>query len=297
MYMSKLVSLFVHLKNGTLLKHLSNRKQVAKHKEWERFEQNSSKFMDMPTFGGVKLRLYKDFGSSRKVFAYDAEKEEVSLVYNYLQEGDVFIDIGAHIGYFTVTSAAKVGESGQVHAFEPTPRTYEKLTENVEINAFGNVKCNNIGLSDEPGTLVLNTHPENEAYNSIGKIDKEGVVSVQIETVTLDDYAERLGLVGKIAFIKIDVEGWETFVFKGATKVLSAEEAPVMMLEFSYANQEAAGSSCRELANLLTQFGYAFYLYDSQKQKLEKFTLTDDYRSSYNLFAIKDLQKVQHRIG
>lgn len=295
--MSKLDSLVVHLKNGTLIKQLVNRKQVAMHKKWEKLEESSSEFLDMTTFGQAKLRLYKTFGSSKKVFAYDAEKEEVSLVYNFLQKGDVFIDIGAHIGYFTVTAAAKVGDTGQVHAFEPTPKTYEKLTENVQINTLKNVKCNNIGLSDEPGVLSLNTDPQNEAYNSIGKIAKEGVVSVQINTVKLDDYAEQHELIGKIAFIKIDVEGWETNVFKGASKVLSAQEAPVIMLEFSYANQIAAGSSCQELANSLTQFGYRLYTFNSKQRKLELFTLTNEYRGSYNLFAIKDVQAVQHRIG
>lgn len=294
--MSKLKSLLFHIKQGTLLHRLKNQKLVQKHKEWERFENQKEAYLDIETFGGSVLRLYKDFGSSRKIYAYDSEKEEVGWIYRLLKQGDVFIDIGAHIGYFTVTAAAKVGEGGEVHSFEPTPRTFKKLEENVAINKFRHVRCNNLGLSDSEGTLTLNTHPQNEAYNTVGQINAEGVISFEIKTLPLDAYCESHNLTDRVSVIKIDVEGWETPVFSGASKLLSSKSAPLILLEFSYANQLAAGSSCQELAEMLTSFGYSLYTFHSGKNQFEPFVLTPNYRESYNLFAIKDLEAAKKRV-
>lgn len=295
--MSKLKSLFIHLRNGPLFHRITHHSLVSKHKKWEAFQKSPATFLEMVTFGDARLRLYKDFGSSRKIFAYEAEKEEVSLVYSFLEKGNVFFDIGAHIGYFTVTAAMKVGNAGQVHSFEPTPSTFQKLEENININPIHNVSANNIGLSDSLGELTLHTHPFNEAHNTIGEIKGEGVESVQIKTMRLDDYAKQNGLIGKIDFIKIDVEVRENHVFKGDSEVLAGDDAPVIMLEFSYDNQKAANSSCEELADILSQHGYRFYLFDSNSRQLVKFELDESYRESYNLFAIKELEKVQNRIG
>ena len=106
----------------------------------------------------VKIGSHKFFygpGSRSSIYDYlddRYELETTEMVDKLLQAGDVFVDVGANIGYFTLRAASRVGDTGKVHAFEPFPETYQALAKSVLANEYGertNVSC--IALSDAPG--------------------------------------------------------------------------------------------------------------------------------------------------
>lgn len=246
----------------------------------------------------LSINLYKDSKLSNLIYK-GFEQEEILFLRKYLKQADTFIDIGSNIGLFSLHAAQIVNSQGKVYAFEPTPSTNSRLIENIELNKFQNIiNANAIGLSSKKGKLELNISTigydawNTFAQNSDTLFQKKMMVSVQ----TLDNFLTENNITeNKIKLVKIDVEGWEIEVLKGAVSLLSLEDAPVFMIEFTEENLFAAGANSYELYDLLVSFGYSWYIYDSKMNKLFK----DPKRMHYpynNLFAIKNIEKVIERI-
>lgn len=100
---------------------------------------------------GVKLTLPGNDGVAGLIYAYHYEVGEREFVRRYLQIGDTFVDVGAHIGLFTLIAAHKVGPAGKVIAFEPCKTSFEVLKANIALNELSNVKCENMALSNRQG--------------------------------------------------------------------------------------------------------------------------------------------------
>ena len=102
----------------------------------------------------------------------------------------VVFDVGANIGHFTLLSAKRVGPSGWVHSFEPSPREFAKLRANVVLNEFTNVELNPMAVCDHEGEISFQTCGDGLGmYNSIGRPFREGVItSSVVPCTTLDAY-------------------------------------------------------------------------------------------------------------
>jgi len=158
-----------------------------------------------------------------------------SWVWGYLnlKEGDVFVDVGANIGRYTISVAKIVGNKGLVIAVEPYPENYKTLVKNVRLNDLKNVVAVNIAAWSRKRELKLfigNTH----GHHSVKKNFGLGSISVQGEA--LDDVLNKLG-VEKVDFIKIDVEGAELEVLKGLTKTLEKYN-PTVIVEIQKAPEK-----------------------------------------------------------
>lgn len=244
----------------------------------------------------IKINLYKD--SLLCKFIYNSfEESELKFLRKFLKKGDSFIDIGANIGLFTLHASMIVGNEGCVYSFEPTPRTFDRLKENIDLNLCQNVTAENIGLSDKSGIMSFNTSVLGyDAWNSFADLNEIGdVITIDVRVIMLDQYLSEKKLVN-IDFVKIDVEGWELFVLKGANNLLSSERAPVLMIEFTENNAFAAGYYCGELYDYVKSFGYEWYSYNSETNTLEPQIKKLHYLYE-NLIAIKDYNLVVERIN
>lgn len=293
--MSTIISkLFQHLKNGTLIDRLKKRKTVRYHKDWQKFLKSGDEAIVKEYEQGVKLKLYKDAGLSETLYCYDFEVDEVGFIYRFLKKGDVFFDVGANVGIFTVHGAKIVGESGHVHSFEPAKITYDRLVENVLLNNQKNVKSNYVAISDRVGFQEFYISEEgNDAFNSIVKPAKGDQFKIEkVPVITINDYVKQNELIGKIALMKIDVEGWEIPLLRGGEEILSREDAPVLIVEFTESNAISAGHSCAELYDLLVSFGYKMYLYDHATSQLKAESKREKYDHYLNLICIKNIAEV-----
>src|ERR1041384_4654307 len=90
---------------------------------------------------GVRMRLYLDSELCRLIHCRHFETTEREFLNGFLRSRDVFVDVGANIGLFTLIAARLVGPQGQVGSFEPTPETFARLKDNVQTNGFENVTC------------------------------------------------------------------------------------------------------------------------------------------------------------
>lgn len=247
----------------------------------------------------IKMNCYTDSVLGEAIFRGDFEESEIQFVQKFLRQGDIFLDIGANIGIFSMVACSVVAKEGKVIAIEPTPLTFERLKENMTTNDFQNIEAFQIALSNEKGYKNLNIAPAGyDAWNSFATIfpDSENVTQEEVKVEILDDFLDNFLKNHPITLIKIDVEGWEIPVLSGGKKLLSTEEAPNILVEFTESNARAAGFSCRQLYELLQGYGYALFTYDKLQNKLIPEALREHY-PYLNLIATKNKEFVEKRIN
>ena len=195
----------------------NKKKNIAKNKSWDNLFKNNSCF-EFKLNKDVKINLYKDSVLSRLI--YDGfEEAEIEYLTNTLTKGDIFVDIGANIGLFSLIASKIVGIEGKVICFEPAPLTYSRLNENLKLNKLQNIDSRNIGLSDKKGELTFYVSTNGyDAWNSFAPSqDNKLESSIQVPVSTLDRELLNINK-SKIKLVKIDVEGWEKFVITGGNK-------------------------------------------------------------------------------
>lgn len=246
---------------------------------------------------GLKMRLYGDSELCRLIYCCDFEASERAFLNHFLRPGDIFVDVGANIGLFTLIAAARVGSAGRVVAFEPTITTHARLLDNVELNEFSNVDCMNLALSDSSGDVALIESTDGfDGWNSLAKpIAGKTFHKQVVEAMEWDRFAQEHDLIGRTTMMKIDVEGWESRVLAGGKEVFGRHDAPLLQVEFADETAKAAGSSCRDLYQCLQQFGYRMFVYNSAKQNLVPEPLREQYPFN-NLIATKNPEFVNARL-
>jgi len=133
--------------------------------------------------------------------------------------GDVVLDVGAHIGYYTLRAAQAVGPEGVVISVEPDPRNFKILQKNVTSNKLRNVKLINcaLGSSSEYAPFKMSTNP---LVSELAKESQNRNLSlIKVEVKTMDELCEKLG-VQRLNWVKIDVEGGASDVLRGGFRTL-----------------------------------------------------------------------------
>jgi FkbM family methyltransferase len=159
------------------------------------------------------------------------EREQTRLFERHVRPGATVLDVGAHVGYYTLVSAVLAGPSGRVHAFEPNPRNAEFLRRHVRINRLDTVRVEQAAVSDRAGTARFDFG----TGSGTGHLADAG--ALEVRTLRLDDYCAEHALAP--AAIKIDVEGAEMSVLHGARETL-ARHRPVLFLSTHGAEVHAA---------------------------------------------------------
>jgi len=148
-----------------------------------------------------------------------------------LHSGDVVVDVGAHIGYYTLLAAQAVGQEGRVFAFEPDPTNYDLLQKNVKLNGYKNVIALNTAVSDSSKHTALFLGPTS-SENSLIRDNTKKAKSMVVETTSLDDFFKSFPEKIKIALIKIDVEGSEMLVLAGMSQIMSDNTRLAIISEY-----------------------------------------------------------------
>ncbi|MGH7684945.1 MAG: FkbM family methyltransferase, partial [Vulcanimicrobiaceae bacterium] len=147
------------------------------------------------------------------------EPDESRVLGNLLRPGDCVIDVGAHVGWYTMLFANRVGENGTVFAFEPAPENFALLKVNVELNSKKNVRALNLSLGDGAKDVLLARDGDNfgDHYVVFGDADRprEGIT---VRCAALDD---AITLPDRIRLIKLDCQGAEPAILAGATNALA----------------------------------------------------------------------------
>ena len=198
------------------------------------------------------------------------ENYESALIEQVLRPGMTVIDVGANHGMFSLEAAHLIEHEGLVHAFEPTPRTCKLLRSNLAANGLTTVKVFSSALGETPGTAHLRVHNEMSALNTLASLDvtwnRQKLVAdeiIEVSVTTLDAHAKAEGL-ARIDFLKIDVEGFELGVLRGARELLREQRIDLIMLEIGDATCATAGVEPIEVLNELESHGYQLHSIDCE---------------------------------
>lgn len=186
---------------------------------------------------------------------------ETNLIRKILKPGDSFIDVGAYVdGWHSIVAAKAVGKSGHVYTFEPIPTFFRRLKDNMRLNNLKNVVLEMAAVSIKDGyRMFYENKASSSFYQKQARHNKAGRASgIKVRTVALDSYLTKKR-VRSLRFIKIDAEGAELEVLKGATKTLSSSKAPDLMIEIDDRYLRNGGSSEAELLSFLKNLGYRAY--------------------------------------
>jgi FkbM family methyltransferase len=178
-----------------------------------------------------------------------------NLVRAELRPGDVVLDIGANIGYYTLIFAKGVGPAGRVFAFEPEPGNFALLEENVAANGYGNATLARVAVSDRAGRAEIYLDADNAGdcrmYDSHDRRP-----SVNVETVRLDDHLARLD---RIDLIKMDIQGAEPAALRGMHGLLERHRKVKLLLEFWPYGLQLFGADPKEFLGTLCEAGFALW--------------------------------------
>ncbi len=216
-----------------------------------------------------KIRVYArpiDETSQMLFVGGNYDPNEMCFLEDILKPGMVFIDIGSNIGLYTLFASRLIGEEGTVIAVEPSKRELLRLKANLKLNRCKNVKVISTAISDcsSTGELLI-ADEEHSGHNTFGNFSYPSVFiqgKQMIKKKKLDDLIDELSL-NRVNVIKIDVEGHELFVLKGALKTVKRFK-PILLIELFDRALELQGCNSNQVLELLRQLGYYIYVYDKK---------------------------------
>jgi FkbM family methyltransferase len=228
-----------------------------------------------------------DFGVTLEIESTgDYEPVTTSLIESILEEGMTFVDVGAHVGLFSLPAAKWIGETGHVISFEPHPDNYEMLIQNTNRNGLQDrLVAVQSAISDIEQPVELHTSPYNSGDHHL--FHKKGRHTISVPCTTLDLYFPEGS---NIDVIKMDVQGAEAAAFRGMRRVLQENQGIKVIWELSPSLLEDAGSSAQDLLRFLADFDFMFTIVDDtsgkvQQASMEEILSTCPYDSYLNILC------------
>ena len=192
------------------------------------------------------------------------EKIITNLIKKEIHRGDIVVDIGAHIGYYTLQFANLVGPTGKVYAFEPEPKNFELLKKNVQINKHDNVVLIQKIVSDKVGIVEFFISKFDSIGNKLFKSDESGS-SIKVGSTTLDEYFKDLKK--KIDFIKMDIQGGEGKATLGMKNLLKENKNLKIIQQWAPEPLKQNHTNPEDHLKFLQHIGYKFYEIDGTIKK------------------------------
>jgi FkbM family methyltransferase len=222
--------------------------QINKRDFVKGYEVNNLKYALFPNDDAITKSIIQGWQYQQYMFDF--------FSFNHINlTGKDIIDVGANNGNFAIDFAHMVGDNGKVHAFEPQRIIYYQLCGNVFINGIDNIICKNYAIGEKEGVVEIEVpnYYEDSTYVNFGNVHinngrqakKELVEMKMVDSFEFND----------VAFIKIDVQGYEPFVIDGAANTI-LKHRPFMMVEFEQPNLELFGSNEEKLMNKIRSLGY-----------------------------------------
>ncbi len=196
----------------------------------------------------------------RRIYYFGAwEPNLTRFLQRRLSHGDIFVDVGANIGYFSLLAAKLVGPSGKVIAVEASPFIFEKLKGNIEQNGVKNVLALNLAVSDSSGVAKVYAAPQGNIGETTILESKGYELESEIPCARLDEVLSSEDL-RRIKVIKIDVEGAEWAVVAGMPQVLaSSPDSLEFVIEINPKHLATLGRSARDILQTFETAGFHAY--------------------------------------
>ena len=222
-------------------------------------------------------------GATGNLFCGLHEFQDMAFLLHFLRPADMFVDIGANVGSYTILGASEI--EARTTSFEPIPETFKILESNILINRINDrVTALNIGLGATKGTLEFTK--SQGPVNHVATENEKDTISVPVEVF------DNIINIDHPALIKIDVEGFETEVLKGMSMALVNDNLKAIIIELNGSGKRYGYDDAQIHKKLLSN-GFNPFRYDPFKRKLYQL----ENHGSENTIYIKDLMFIQNRIS
>ena len=206
--------------------------------------------------GGSLLFIYsRDFIGRMVYFFEDLDPKVTWVCQRILRPGDIMIDVGANVGLISIIAARLVGKTGTIHSFEPQPSLLDLFQQSIKANLYNQIILHPVGLSDRNGKMSLKVPKNNYGKGSLSR-DYPAAETIEIPIFKLSEYMKKYQL-ESIRLMKIDVEGHETQVIKGALELFKKVTPEVIIFEFNEKNKKLLWKN--DIIQILHSIGYEFY--------------------------------------
>jgi FkbM family methyltransferase len=216
-------------------------------------------------FWGDRLHGFVPEAVTSLVWKYRFYEQATSLfILRHLKPGDVFVDIGAHYGYFTLLAARLVGPKGRVVSIEAIASTCAQLERNVVENGIGNTEIHNVAAFSERRLLIFKDYGPtlsslNTAFAARGGLEGACVAATEIEVQAVPaDQIISTTAAGALSIIKIDAESSEEYVLAGLSRTIDLHR-PTLIVELSGAKADKEGRTQR-IMEALDSLGYNAFI-------------------------------------
>ncbi len=189
------------------------------------------------------------------------EGEVVRFLLKRVNRGDVVVDVGANVGYFTILLARLVGSTGKVVSFEPDPLNFEILLRNIGENHIANVHCEMMAVANRVGEMPLFKNPTQTTGHSLVRHFSEKRWT-PVKVTTLDAYISEHKLSPKL--VKVDAEGAESLVLEGMAETIRHNRGMCVLFEFAEAYLREMGSEPTDLLRILECYGLEVFTIERQ---------------------------------
>ena len=231
--------------------------------------------------------IYKISYPVYKILYYSFKKKqdafEIALLKRFIKQGDIVLDIGANVGFYSEIISELTGPQGEVHSFEPDPVNFGHLADSCKKRP--NVFPNNMAVSNEPGELKLFTSKFLNVDHRTYPVENYGE-SFTVKAETIDHYLNGK----KVDFIKMDIQGAELFALRGMKNTLMANKDIKLICEFWPFGLRSAGFTVGEFQQFILENGFLLYLI--LDDEIVKFETLSEYaekpeKDYYNLLLSK----------
>lgn len=215
----------------------------------------------------------------KKMYFGCYETETIETMRAVLKPGDIFIDVGANIGYLSCVGAGLVGRGGQVHSFEPVPQYFQRLEKMAKMNPDYKIIVNQYALGEKEGIANISvTNLQNIGWCTMvsGSMRKETIKeTLDVRVYRLDNYIRQKAL-KDISLIKIDVEGFEFLVLKGLGNYFEdTNHRPIIICEIKPFVYSLLGCTLIQLLEYMKKYNYSAYNIVDANTKIDITRLED----------------------
>lgn len=222
-------------------------------------------------------------GLTQNIYCGLADPQEMGLLLHFLRHGDLFVDVGANVGSYTLLASGCCGANSV--SIEPGPLMYRNLTRNLRINDLENVQVVNLAVGSVKGEIHFNASQDSQSHVLSPGEDATEVLIVGVDTL------DHLVTADAPTAIKIDVEGFESDVVMGAELTLQNPKVKVVLIEL-IGHGSKYGKDERAVESTLLRYGYREFTYDPIARQL---TENNTFGQKANKVFIRDRDFVQSR--
>jgi FkbM family methyltransferase len=229
----------------------------------------SSKLIQLNLVDTIYIKLYLFYKS--KIESYDLE-----FLKDYLKGTITVVDVGSNVGYFTISIAKYLDKTSKILSIEPSEQNITRMKKVLQRRTIvQKIEIVNAGASDSNGVGYLKIDPKNPSNHQISSAKKG---CIEIKLLTLDSICSGIG---DISLVKIDVQGHELKVLKGADKLI-AEQLPILLIEI---DNRISSLLALNLWDFLTKHSYLIFLINKKKKILTRQELASQ-KGYFDIFCI-----------